>query len=525
MNRQEASEERPDIYIGLVGAAGTDLEPIKSQLKAQLASLNYEIRPVKLSTLIAATLSIDTDGFEEDHRIRALMNAGDLIRKYRKSGDAVISLAAAKIRQIRNEDERLSPPVRGSRAFLIDSLKNPSEVQSLRKIYGRNFYVISVYSPRSKRINKLSKKIASSCGLNSPRKEHHERAISIVDEDEKRDATDLSQDVLNTFPKADFFSSEKSDISIQIKRFVELIFGEPFTTPTIDEYAMFMAQAASRRSCDLSRQVGAIITDPRGAVISSGCNDVPYPGGGIYYEGRKSVDGSDAPDNRDYKVEFDPNASEILNAIREIVRGFKAAQLLCDEAAEKDDDALAIDLMRGDLKPHLMDARVRNLIEFGRVVHAEMNAVCEAARLGRSTEGTTLYCTTFPCHICARHIIASGVLKVVFIEPYTKSMTRELYADEISTDDNPGKIKPAVRFEPFSGIAPRLYQRVFAYRPRKNKSGTIVQWSRSKAIPRESVFGVAEVTLEENFSAQVDAIKAALKPAIITQAEGDDNEG
>jgi cytidine deaminase len=334
----------------------------------------------------------------------------------------------------------------------------------------------------------------------------------VVDEDERRNATELSQDVLNTFPKADFFVSQKADVSGQIKRFVELIFGEPFTTPTADEYLMFMAQAASRRSADLSRQVGAIISDGRDAVVSAGCNDVPYPTGGIYYEGRRDAKSKPVQDNRDHTVEFDPNASEILNSLKEIVRGFKSAGLLGDEVATKDEDQLAQELMHGSLKPHLADARVRNLIEFGRVVHAEMNAITEAARLGRQTQGGTLYCTTFPCHICARHIIAAGIMRVVFIEPYTKSMTKELYADEIATDDSPGKLQPPVRFQSFSGVAPRLYQRVFDFRPRKNRSGTIVIWNREKALPREAVSGVADETQEEKFSGQVDQILALVKP-------------
>ena len=44
--------------------------------------------------------------------------------------------------------------------------------------------------------------------------------------------------------------------------------------------------------------------------------------------------------------------------------------------------------------------------------HAEMEALLSCARSGVSTRGATLYSTTFPCHNCAKHIIAAGVARV-----------------------------------------------------------------------------------------------------------------
>jgi deoxycytidylate deaminase len=70
-----------------------------------------------------------------------------------------------------------------------------------------------------------------------------------------------------------------------------------------------------------------------------------------------------------------------------------------------------------------------NLTEFGRDVHAEMSAIVSAARRGTSTEGAYLYCTTFPCHNCAKHIIAAGIRQVVYVEPYAKSFAAEFHLD------------------------------------------------------------------------------------------------
>ena len=68
-----------------------------------------------------------------------------------------------------------------------------------------------------------------------------------------------------------------------------------------------------------------------------------------------------------------------------------------------------------------------DLLEFGRMVHAEMAALMDAARRGISVKGCLMYVTTFPCHMCARHIIAAGIQKVIYIEPYPKSKVGELY--------------------------------------------------------------------------------------------------
>lgn len=494
---------RPDLFIGLVGAAGTDLDPIKTQLRAQLASFEYKFVEVKLSQLIGGLCNIATEGVPEDERIKDLMDGGDKIRAAHGGGDGVVCLAVAAIRKLRTDAQKAESGSSDATAYIIDSLKNPSEIKTLSALYGRNFYTVSVYSSEQNRRKRLANRIAKSC-TTSVNHKHQERAGVVIKNDEKRDRTDLSQDVQNTFPKADFFIEANSGADVHIKRFVELIFGEPFVTPTFDEYAMFLAKAASLRSCDLSRQIGAVIIDDRDGIVSTGCNEVPYPGGGMYYEGREGQD------NRDHIVEFDPNSAEINNIFTELVAAFRSGNLLSDTVMKKDDEEIVTDLLHGDLKSYTVDARVRNLIEFGRVVHAEMHALSDAARLGRSVANARLFSTTFPCHICARHIIAAGIREVIFIEPYPKSLTKTLYEREISTDDKQGDLKEAVTFRPFQGVSPLLYQRAFAYRPRKDRAGVIVHLNRKAAIPVGASFVVSNPQLEENLSAKVDDIRSKI---------------
>ena len=72
------------------------------------------------------------------------------------------------------------------------------------------------------------------------------------------------------------------------------------------EYAMFMAYAASLRSAELGRQVGAVILSQQGEFISVGANEVPCGGGGLYWsddahDGRERKRQT-GPANRDHRV-------------------------------------------------------------------------------------------------------------------------------------------------------------------------------------------------------------------------------
>lgn len=62
-------------------------------------------------------------------------------------------------------------------------------------------------------------------------------------------------------------------------------------------------------------------------------------------------------------------------------------------------------------------------------VHAEQNAIIQAARVGCSVEGCTLYCTHQPCVICAKIIINSGISRVVYKEGYPDEFSMQLFKE------------------------------------------------------------------------------------------------
>lgn len=57
-------------------------------------------------------------------------------------------------------------------------------------------------------------------------------------------------------------------------------------------------------------------------------------------------------------------------------------------------------------------------MELCHAVHAEQNAIIQAAVHGVSIQGATLYCTHQPCVICARMLTNAGIVKTVFSQPY-----------------------------------------------------------------------------------------------------------
>ncbi len=162
------------------------------------------------------------------------------------------------------------------------------------------------------------------------------------------------------------------------------------------------------------------------------------------------------------------------------------------------------------------NSRLKDLIEFSRSVHAEMDAITSVAREGGvSVKGCTLYTTTFPCHNCARHIIASGITDVVYIEPYEKSLALQLHGDDISYDpvESEGESSKVV-FMHFEGVSPKQYMNFFCSRgDRKDKKGKAI---KNTIHPRHKV---AREYLNTYQEFEVKIVQALRNRGIISETE------
>ncbi|WP_310452726.1 anti-phage dCTP deaminase [Sulfuritalea sp.] len=484
----------PELVFGLIGPAGTDLKGVFKVLRKALIDVGYHVpkSEIKLSKLIEEFLGRDFSNLPDDERVDNLMSEGTRIRECAGHGGAIALLALLGIDRARRTEFENIPE---KNAYILHSLKHPEEVETLRNIYGKGFFAISAYSPRESRVDALAARITKSKHLNSTGA--RAKAEYLIERDEAEVGTTLGQDVKDAFPRADLFVdvTDKEQLERNIRRFVELIFGYPFHTPTRDEFGMYHARSAALRSSDLARQVGASIASKECDLISVGCNDVPKAGGGLYWPG-------DKPDGRDFQSGFDASNEQREQIIAEILSRFRTHGLLADNASEV--KQLVEAMLVGNKRQVLKGTQVLGLIEFGRSVHAEMAAIIDASRRGVSVKNATLFTTTFPCHLCARHIIAAGIDRVVYIEPYPKSKAKDFYSDSIAFDPSKHTIG-RVRFEPFVGVAPRLYMDIFemqASDSRKDDSGRIVEWPKADPVPRVRRFMNTYMLMEQKLIAE-----------------------
>ncbi|QBQ14528.1 cytidine deaminase [Pseudomonas sp. SXM-1] len=442
-----------ELIIGLVGTIGTDLPEVSKLISDRLKVFKYDARNIKISTDIIANIGNPSGTIHEFDRISSYMEEGNRLRKESQDNSILALGAAAQINKIRKTQE----PLRRS-AFIVNSLKSPAEVQKLRKIYSDGFFLIGVHADHTRRHEFLTKDKSMS----------EEQASRLIERDAD-EREEYGQHTRDTYHLSDFFidyNGNSDSLKKQIWRILDLLFGKPYITPTFDEYAMFMAFSASLRSADLSRQVGAVLTKNR-CIISTGANDVPRAHGGLYWPDKddKTQEITDIADGRDYMKGEDSNAIQKKLIIEGIIESVP------EEYREK-------------LAPFIRSSKIKDITEYGRVVHAEMEALLSSARSGVSTAGSDLYCTTFPCHNCAKHIVAAGIKRVVYVEPYPKSKALEFHSDSISLDKNSCNVV----FEPFIGVGPRSFFNLFSTNlgsgypvARKTDHGETIDWKENDA--------------------------------------------
>jgi len=502
-----------ELVFGLVGPTGVDLTTSCSALQEQLKAVGYDSHIVRLSELICPFLGKDLAPGNEYERINGLMTAGTTLRQGTEQADIVGRLGVVRIREIRqgltgNQD---LPPTAGV-AYIVRSFKRPEEVRLFRDIYGKAFNLISVYSPRASRIQHLTKKL----GGIEPKEGvgPEELAVRLITRDYEEEEK-LGQRLGRTFPLADFFvtNAARSQIGVHLRRLVRLIFADPYISPSKDEQGMFFAQAAALRSLDLSRQVGAAVVSEEGDVLATGCNEVPKSGGGLYWD-------SDPEVARDFEQGRDSNVQIKTELLVDAVRRLKEKGWLSHSLRRTSDEELAKGALYG-VDPFFRDSRLFDVIEFGRAVHAEMAAITQAARLGIALKDARMFCTTFPCHICARHIVSAGLKELVFIEPYEKSRTNELFADSISVEPHEPSPK-RVNFRSFVGVAPRRYMDFFSLTgERKSEDGQVLEAGALASRPRVSRLAFTYLAVEQKF---VEQIRRPHGEQLIVQETSDDSE-
>ena len=116
-------------------------------------------------------------------------------------------------------------------------------------------------------------------------------------------------------------------------------------------------------------------------------------------------------------------------------------------------------------------------------MHAIINA---SQKSGTEMIKGRLYCTTYPCHNCARHIVASGITEIYYIEPSKKSLALKLHDDSITENENE---KNRVKILMYDGVSPVRYIDLFKMNNDdiRKKDGNKNLPKRKKSSPRKSI--------------------------------------
>jgi deoxycytidylate deaminase len=482
-------QECSEIVIALVAAVGTDLTHFTTIIKEELELYEYSSEVIRISNDILNVLAPPTETLSRLKTIDHFMTCGNEYRAKTGNNAALAYSAIGEISKRRLIETGEEPKPIDKKAWIIRSLKHPDEISALRETYGNSLYVIGIHASKSKRHDALRNKLKDV--------ESENLIDELIDRDaDEGPANGHGQHTSDTFHLADFFidSDQRMDKNKNdIERVIQLIFGYPFLTPTFDEYAMFMAFSASTRSADLSRQVGAVLSKDNN-IISTGANDVPRSGGGLYwpYLDEQEFKIVDTKDGRDYMRGIDSNKSVTNEIINDIISKL---------GIESNDETKAL----------LKKTKLNDITEYGRIVHAEMEALLSCGRSNNSTLNSTLYCTTFPCHNCAKHIIAAGVERVVYVEPYSKSRAIAFHNDSITEGE---KVQDFVSFEPFVGVGPRSFLNMFSMSlgdgsqmKRKDSLGKAIQWTRESARLRLAPDAIQYINQEMVAAGIADALR------------------
>jgi deoxycytidylate deaminase len=463
-----------ELIIGICSPIGSSSQPIIDLIVENLKNVyGYgDITVIKLSSFISEYYN-SVKEFEEQKgytpaysKLIYKIEGGDSIRKEYHNNSILVELAIQQIRADRNKIQ--TTEIVGRRVcYIIDSLKNIEELRLLRAVYRDIFYLFSIFSPANERQKTLIEK-----GLSQ------QEAKNIIDKDEYEDF-DHGQNVRKTFVDGDFFirSSElnKSKMEQNIKKYFHLVFDSQIITPTHQETAMYYAKSAAGNSSCLSRQVGATITDKKGTPLAQGWNDVPKCFGNVYRD-------SDEEPKRCKELGYCSNVKHRDEIYENIIK--EIDKILPKESSDQIMRVNSKSELAKSIEGILRKSDFKNIIEYSRSIHAEMNAIIIGSQLtGDKMIGGNLYCTTYPCHNCARHIVLAGIKNIYYIEPYKKSLCLTLHKDSLTEDEND---ETKVRILLYDGVAPRRYLDFFSMNTdnRKEKNGVLKQHNYTQLSPK-----------------------------------------
>ena len=364
-------------------------------------------------------------------------------------------------------DKQVPPPDSKERpaGVILDGIRNTGELEALRQ--GPNFYLFSVQADMDKRQERLV----------GTERCPDEKSFEVADKRDQEEKPLFGQQVRKCNDLADVIVINDKSISKEAegkrREYIEDKLYKPFVSliervaageavydvrPSDREALMTAAYCESRRSSCLKRKVGAIIARTNGEIISAAHNDVPEGTAPCLDDDRYLWCARDViQEHAAQQIKHCPNCG---NAIKlavtcpmcstEITSYTKRCpNCKYDPEIRYACEKCGIDVFAQFLPGHTPGAG--KLLDMCMSLHAEENAILNLVKQGlRTPPDAVIYTTTFPCNLCAKKIVAAGIKKVVYAEPYPMEESRTLF------------IKEHVAVERFEGVKNTAYFRLYS---------------------------------------------------------------
>lgn len=304
--------------------------------------------------------------------------------------------------------------------FVIDSLRNIYEIEFFRNRY-QSFYLFSVMASPEVRKDRI---------LNSFKLTVDD--LETIKDFEKNNKGIESQAINACIGKGDVFidndieNSNKTELALQIIKYVALIRKPGLFTPSDDERFMQVAFTARYSSGCISRQVGAVVAGEDGYLRGFGWNDTPENHISCLYRTPEQLINaatnmvfSNYERSSSFKTYITNNFE--TNELRFHPYCFKdnQSQIELDEKAEKISYQIGgSQVAKQDIKKILEKASFKNPTR-ERALHAEENAFLQISKSGgESVVEGTLFTTDSPCQLCAKKTMQLKISRVVYIDAY-----------------------------------------------------------------------------------------------------------
>ena len=424
------------IILGFTGSIGSGCTYIAKGLADQYGFPYYSLSDI-LKEIAAAKGSAKLTPKE-------LQNLGNNLRSESSKNSFLVEELFKKI--------DASPSKSDPAIIFIDSIRNDGEARTLRQF--PFFYLFSVHANEDLRLRRTLK-------LGKFKNQDEFQEADLRDQAEE---VHYGQQVKKCNYLSDIIINNELDIPenapVKKREFLEGIHhdyvmlilnnkegkSDPENLPNIDETLMTMAYAESQRSSCLKRKVGAIVAtiqtiEPKNHldqsvkesvnIISGGHNEVPLGMTPCVFMEFGKCYRDHLQESQAVKIKHCPSCGEKIglsfvcpNCKSQIEKFVKSCTKCKEEVSVK-------------YKCPKCSTKVFNeflssagkLLDMCRALHAEENALIHLTKTGSNNQpGLTLYTTTYPCNMCANKIVASGIKKIIYADPYPMKEAKDILA-------------------------------------------------------------------------------------------------